>query len=494
MFIEGRDFPDLILDHFFNRRGDERRDLVGRDPDGKLYSYRIETPFIWCQDLDQLSDRQAPLVIERRAWRLAPQAWIEGSVTDGESDDGPTPPPDPWVPGCVAGAVAASGAWAFSSSPLLWGSVGLGVTALALVSGGAGAVRDDVTPPSGEVDVTPPSIQGGLIRSDLDPRSLPPLQDITSARSPVLGGLTEPDALVQIQIGDRQVSIQADELGNWTVPWPADVPLNEGIVYQPVGTVTDRAGNVAVQNLRPFEVDITLAPPTAQLSPASDTGPLDGVTSIRLPAFLGTAEPGARVRLGFRKGSETLPFEVETVAALADGAWGVDLAQATLAGSNGPMPPLADGTYTLLVTVQDLAGNQLQTDGPVFTVDATAPLLRVDYVIVDGPAFEFAIDQQAPLPTFKVSDRDPELIIRVFVRSESGAIEPEFDAFVELFVADGDLLGIAPPQPLTGNQSVHIFKFADKSLDPQTSYLFEVFATDLAGNRSLGYPFQLDIL
>jgi hypothetical protein len=86
------------------------------------------------------------------------------------------------------------------------------------------------------------------------------------------------------------------------------------------------------------------------------------------------------------------------------------------------------------------------------------------------------------------------LIIRVFVRSESGAIEPEFDAFVELFVADGDLLGIAPPQPLTGNQSVHIFKFADKSLDPQTSYLFEVFATDLAGNRSLGYPFQLDIL
>jgi len=132
------------------------------------------------------------------------------------------------------------------------------------------------------------------------------------------------------------------------------------------------------------------------------------------------------------------------------------------------------------VNVQDLAGNQLQTEGPVFTVDATAPESPVILVAYYGQAGSLM-----PLFAFSpaaIVDPNPLLVIRA-----------EFDTLVEVFDAEGGFLGIAQAQDQGPGLVVHTFAFAE-SLDPGT-YLFEVFSSDLAGNRSVSpAPFQLAIL
>ena len=132
------------------------------------------------------------------------------------------------------------------------------------------------------------------------------------------------------------------------------------------------------------------------------------------------------------------------------------------------------------MTVQDLAGNQLRTDGPEFRIDATAPQPPVILVAFYGQSGSLV-----PLFAFSpaaIADRNPLLVIRA-----------EVDSVVEVFDLEGGLLGIAQAQDQGPGLAVHTFAFGG-SLDPG-AYLYEVFSTDRAGNRSVSpAPFQLDIL
>ncbi|WP_333834242.1 VCBS domain-containing protein [Rubrimonas sp.] len=106
--------------------------------------------------------------------------------------------------------------------------------------------------------------------------------------------------------------------------------------------------------------------PTLALDPASDSGTQgDGITSALRPVFVGTAEPGAVVRL------------------LLDG---VEVAQAT-AGADGkwiavPASDLPEGAASYAATATDAAGNVSAASATLaLTIDATppdAPTLALD--------------------------------------------------------------------------------------------------------------------
>jgi len=100
------------------------------------------------------------------------------------------------------------------------------------------------------------------------------------------------------------------------------------------------------------------APSAPDLLASSDTGDsaTDDLTALAQPAFAGTAEAGATVRL-FADG---LPIG-QTVAA-PDGAWEITT------------EPLDDGTYTITAEAEDLAGNiSPRSGGLALTIDTTPP-------------------------------------------------------------------------------------------------------------------------
>lgn len=171
----------------------------------------------------------------------------------------------------------------------------------------------------------------------------------------LLSGRTEPTAVLSI-------AIEGGEPQNLTISrgrWEFDMAEYDDGAYDVELISRDQAGN---QTIESFTITIdTLAPEVTDggLTDASDTGlsQTDSITSLTLPTFEGTGEPGAIV---------TVTIEGEEASATstvnAQGNWSATLNQ-----------PLKDGTYNYRVAAEDAAGNTTELNSSQLIIDTTAP-------------------------------------------------------------------------------------------------------------------------
>ena len=189
---------------------------------------------------------------------------------------------------------------------------------------------------------------------------------------PAFAGTAEPGAIVTILDGAAVLgSVVTDAAGTWSFT-PA-TPLSEG-PHSITLTATDAAGNTGPASAPlAFSVDTGL-PAAPVLATISDdigtvTGAISGgdTTDDTMPAFAGTAEPGAIVTI--LDGAAVLGSVVTDAA----GTW-----------SFTPAAPLSEGPHAITLTATDAAGNTGPASAPLaFSVDTGLPAAPVLAAISD---------------------------------------------------------------------------------------------------------------
>lgn len=199
------------------------------------------------------------------------------------------------------------------------------------------------------VDTTAPptsGVTGGLLHTAANDTGISATDSVTRVSAPLLQGTASPLALVRVEVDGTEYEATAGPTGIWQVQLES---LGDGD-YEPLITVVDLAGNVSNQVAGTTFTIITEASGDASgelvHDAVNDTGidSEDGITANARPTLAGESSPGATVQIQLG----TLTFQT---AALADGKWSFRVPSA-----------LADGTYTPLISVTDLAGN---TSDPV---------------------------------------------------------------------------------------------------------------------------------
>jgi T5SS/PEP-CTERM-associated repeat protein len=174
---------------------------------------------------------------------------------------------------------------------------------------------------------------------------------ITSNAS--LAGTGEANALVTLTEGVATLgTVSADATGHWSF-----TPVLADGVHTVVASETDLAGNTGSAVLT-FTLDTTAPAVTESL--ANDTGisATDGLTSD--PTLVGTGDANAVVTL------TQSGVTIGSVVADATGHWSA-------------RPGLADGTYTIIASETDAAGNA-SSAALTFTLDATAPAVSISNI------------------------------------------------------------------------------------------------------------------
>ncbi|MCY9591131.1 hypothetical protein PC41400_26990 [Paenibacillus chitinolyticus] len=191
----------------------------------------------------------------------------------------------------------------------------------------------DTTPPPAPVVLTPASGTS------------------TNRNQPVISGISEPRALVRIELdGSAAGPVTAEASGKWSFI-PA-APLADG-VHSLRARAEDTAGNISPDSdLVPFTVDTRAPDAPVILKPLADA-----LLNTGSPRIEGHAEANAVVRIVLDGGS------VQTVTAGPDGSW-VYI----------PASALADGLHAVKAAAADAAGNiggySAET---AFRIDTTAP-------------------------------------------------------------------------------------------------------------------------
>ena len=229
----------------------------------------------------------------------------------------------------------------------------------------------------------------------------------------------------------------------------ANVQGGLGTVLVAAGAFVDAAGNPsAPASLIPAIAIDTAAPSTPSVAPLTTKMPLPTLTGTVAPA-LGTGETLAVLLNGSS-------FTVVPVGT----AWSLPLATATPDGG-GTFAPLADGTYAVIATTRDLAGN---------VVEAVPANLVIDSVTPAAPVILTIVDDVAPVLGPVVSGgftNDTSLLL-------TGTAEP--GATVRIY-SGSVLLGTA-----TGSAT---WTFTATGVQDGVPYSFTARATDPAGNESL---------
>jgi hypothetical protein len=177
---------------------------------------------------------------------------------------------------------------------------------------------------------------------------------VTNVRQPRFAGTTEPGATVQLldRFGFVNSATTAAADGSYTVR-PAG-PLPDGANPFHVQTV-DAAGNVSAPSaIVSVVIDTTppLAPPAPSLLPTDDSGSVgDGITSVKQPHLIGTAEGSSFVQLLNAAGTVLGSGTAQT-----SGLYSIQIAS-----------PLADDTYLIRAQATDAAGNT-GTPGAAFSL------------------------------------------------------------------------------------------------------------------------------
>lgn len=285
------------------------------------------------------------------------------------------PPPDTWIASGPSGAVAATtavfefaasgpeatyecridgSAWAGCTSPRTYTDLSQGahsfeVRAIDPLTGIADPTPAARTWTVDTIAPSPPTIA-------LDPTSDTGRADddhVTADRTPLLRGVAEPGARVDISVeGERLGTAAVDASGAWSFVTGALADGDHVLIAE----TEDAAGNLSAGASLRIRVD------TSEPDAPSIVRPADGsLTSATTVVVAGTAEPGAEVTIldGNRPAATTT----------ADAAARFEL---ELAG-------LADGPHPLSARATDVAGNTSAGAPTVtLTVDTTAPDTTID--------------------------------------------------------------------------------------------------------------------
>ncbi|HEQ1859947.1 TPA: hypothetical protein VEO38_003533 [Providencia alcalifaciens] len=180
-----------------------------------------------------------------------------------------------------------------------------------------------------------------------------PEDQLTNINTPSFIGLTEPHALVSLDINQVTYKTEANEQGEWLIE--VMQPLADA-TYDYQISVEDAAGNQSPKQAGKITIDTQAPDVIAQLTPDSDSGvPEDQLTNINTPSFIGLTEPHALVSLDINQ----VTYKTE---ANEQGEWLIEV-----------MQPLADATYDYQISVEDAAGNQSPKQAGKITIDTQAP-------------------------------------------------------------------------------------------------------------------------
>ena len=229
----------------------------------------------------------------------------------------------------------------------------------------------------------------------------------------------------------------------------ANVQGGLGTVLVAAGVFEDAAGNPNAAAALETAIAIDTAPPsTPSVAPLS--------TKLDLPTLVGTINPA----LG----------EGETLDVLVNGSsfavvpvgttWSLPLATATPVGG-GTFAALPNGTYVVIATTRDLAGNMVESTPINLVIDSVAPA---------APLILTVTDDSSPVLGPVVSNgvtNDTSLLL-------TGTAEP--GATVHIYNGSV-LLGTA-----TGSAT---WTYTASGLQDGVTYSFTARATDAAGNESL---------
>jgi Bacterial Ig-like domain len=168
---------------------------------------------------------------------------------------------------------------------------------------------------------------------------------------------------------------------------------------------------------------------TGRLAPATDTGAVDGVTSINQPTFIGTASPYSIVAVFARRSDQAQPVLLGraiadaggawtlTVGALPDGVYDMSASETPTAGLPGPLVPLVPVGTLVIDTVPPvgLSAHFDANSGQVTVVlrdnlsglDPASLLTRTNYALKVGGRFRAYPAAVTTVPTAPVVPSDP---------------------------------------------------------------------------------------
>jgi large repetitive protein len=190
-----------------------------------------------------------------------------------------------------------------------------------------------------------------------DDTGLSPTDHITS--DPTFSGSAEANSAISITNNGTVVgSTSADGSGSWNTT----VSLPDG-TYTLIVDAVNEAGNTAT-NTFSFQLETTAPPVTAVLTHDTGVSASDGVTSN--PAMNGTAEAGSVISFINSEDSSVLG----SVTTNASGTWSF-------------APTIGDGTYSLTVSEETIAGN-IATTSLNLTLDTTVMTVSAALTDDDG--------------------------------------------------------------------------------------------------------------
>ena len=150
-----------------------------------------------------------------------------------------------------------------------------------------------------------------------------------------------------------------------------------------------------------------------RLAPSSDTGASssDGVTSVKQPVFIGTAEAGDLVTITGQRADMAAPVVIGRAVVGADGSW-------SLATS-----PLADGTYAIVASAADAGGHVSSPPVafPNLVIDAAGP--RITSVSLNPKTGKIVIAVQDDRAGFSDSELSKASNYSVSA-SDAGGLKP----------------------------------------------------------------------
>lgn len=190
------------------------------------------------------------------------------------------------------------------------------------------------------------------------------------ANGQILNGTGEVGQRVTITLNGKTYTTTINADGNWTLTVPAaDLrALSEG-EHALSFTISDNAGNITVVN-RTIIVDTT--PPELSLLPFTGDNLLTADELQSSQVVSGTAslsDVGQTVTITFNGTTYTT-----TVG--SDGAWSVLI-------PSGDIQALTNGTYTLVASLTDKAGNTTTLPPQTITVDTSAEAVNISIVSTD---------------------------------------------------------------------------------------------------------------
>ena len=287
------------------------------------------------------------------------------------------------------------------------------------------------------------------------------IDNLTNNATPFLTGIAGPRSSVTVLVGEVSYPVTTDRKGNYTVQVTGKLADGE---YTPSIIVRDVDGNPQDPiSGTSFVVDTAISADGLEArlvhDSVNDTGsdPSDNRTGNASPTLEGRAEPGSKLTISFDGSSKTFSL-AQPVG--DDGAWQLPVT-------------LANGTWTPLIKVTDVAGNTLTTPfaGETFAIDTVAP--TATGALVKDPNIDTGVSDSDGFTTNQrptlVGTTDPGSTLTVKVGSQT------LDAFVEFG---------------TGNWTVDL---ADNLPDGTYTPLFT--ATDEFGNVSAsikGTAFTID--